>query len=200
MMKISIDGPKGSGKSTICESLRQKYDMRHEYISYKHVYTPEQYGSIINVYDDRPVNLQRDLIMERGILSSWVYTWSRDGVMKCEDWYKPNTLRDFTSVIEQFDVYAILYSSDHEVLRSRISNRQASTGKGFHLGEIEAFDLTMSNRMFECWGRIFSEDLGLNNVLLLDIARPRDAQEYHELILDHGRSLGADTVPFDPLG
>src|SRR5699024_4291211 len=116
MMKISIDGPKGSGKSTICESLRQKYDMRHEYISYKH-----------------------------------------------------NTLRDFTSVIEQFDVYTILYSSDHDLLRSRISNRQASTGKGFHLGEIEAFDLTMSNRMFECWGRIFSEDLGLNNVLLLDI-------------------------------
>lgn len=196
MLKISIDGPKGSGKSTLSSLFATELEARHEVASYKHVYTPEQYKAIINGHDQ--TGIERDLIMERGIMSSWVYTWLRDGTFFCDDWYKPLSISHFREVISEFDAFVVLYASDENWLRKRINQRLGDTGKGADAREIR--ELAQTNELYRMFAHFFKTQCSMDNVFMIDICSGLTPRGQYEAILEHAREVtGATPVPRNDL-
>lgn len=175
-MKINIDGPKGTGKSTLAALFRESLDARHEYVSYRRVYNVDEYVDLINL------NNSRDLVMERGILSSWVYTWLRDGVFEGNGWLKPTHMSDFKRVIDEFDAYVVFYSSDPDVLLDRIDARQNQTGKGADDRERE--EIARTSELFRLFAEFLRDHCGCKNIEVVDVARDkRSAQDiYNDII------------------
>ena len=175
-MKINIDGPKGTGKSTLAALFRESLDARHEYVSYRRVYNVDEYVDLINL------NNSRDLVMERGILSSWVYTWLRDGVFEGNGWLKPTHMSDFKRVIDEFDAYVVFYSSDPDVLLDRIDARQNQTGKGADDRERE--EIARTSELFRLFAEFLRDHCGCKNIEVIDVARDkRSAQDiYNDII------------------
>lgn len=192
IMKINVDGPKMSGKSSLAAVLTNRFDARHEYISYKHVYSTHEYVKLINEVP------YRDLVMERGVLSSWIYTFLRDGVFIARepghDWAKPLTLSDFTTVIQEFDLFAILYTSDVDVLTARLERRIKETGKG--ATQQERDELAITNDAFYYWGQMFKNTLQLRNVEMYDVSNYDSIAELESVIYkDACRISGKTEIP-----
>ena len=175
-MKINIDGPKGTGKSTLSALFRESLNARHEYVSYKRVYNVDEYVRLINLNDSR------DLIMERGILSSWIYTWLRDGVFEGNGWFKPAHMSDFKRVIDEFDAFIVFYSSDPDVLLSRIDERDTLTGKGADDRERE--EIARTSELFRLFAEFLRDYCDCLNIEVIDVAKDsRTAKEiYYDVI------------------
>lgn len=190
-IRVAVDGAKGTGKSTLCEMLTHHYNARHEYVSYKHVYTLDEYHDIIHAL---PI---RDLIMERGALSSWIYTWTRNGVMTCDDWSKPLVSKDIVQFVNEFDAFVILYASNTAILQERVNERIDAGGRGYTLGAVEQNDLVASNALFRAFADILIS-YGCTNIVAIDVCREQSIDEIHQCVLDVCKRNGAEPVPFDP--
>ena len=189
-MKINIDGPKGTGKSTLSALFRESLDARHEYVSYRRVYNVDEYVDLINLNDSR------DLIMERGILSSWVYTWLRDGVFEGNGWFKPAHMSDFKRVIDEFDAFIVFYSSDPDILLDRINERQSQTGKGADDRERE--EIARTSELFRLFAEFLRDFCDCKNIEVIDVAQDkRSAQDIYDDII--ARIPASSIIPYNNL-
>lgn len=148
-MKICIDGPKGSGKSSVSEKIAHDLNARHEYVSYKKVHNPADYVEMIRLAPTR------DLVLERGPLSSWIYTFARNGVFITDEWFMPMSLYHFDVIIKEFDRFVIFYASDDSILLDRVINRRDSDGVA--ITEQELNELKLTNRLFRDVGKILED-------------------------------------------
>lgn len=173
------------------EELTHELNARHEYVSYKHVYDVPGYIDIIEQ------NPNRDLVLERGALSSYIYTHARAGVMSCEDWSKPQTLDDFAAIAHHLDVYVIIYASDASLLSDRLMKRARSSHRAPTQQELDEIELT--NYLFASFGRLISTRC--NNLLMIDACEERGVDELAESVLDFAsRVSGAEPVPRNDRG
>lgn len=170
MILFNIDGPKGSGKSTLTKELAKKYNAKIKYFDYKHVVTDEDFT--LN-------ELKQDVIFERGLLSYTIYGYLMNAQQELEIDRRFNELRFKTwtplsemhfnqlySNIQHLSI--ILYSSDPNLLVSRIYDREQTTGKGANSDEmLQLFD---SNQLFKSWGEYYKYKYP-EKTLLIDVSK-----------------------------
>lgn len=140
---INIDGPKGSGKSTLVHAIAERYGLQVHVESENMGFTPSMYSTLASKARENG-----GLISDRGPLSAWIYTFLRNGPHDYGDGQIPDHYRAITDVLRLFDLTLILTVNDDDVdfLRERISDRKYRTGKG--ASRIEHDDLAESNTLF----------------------------------------------------
>lgn len=173
---FNLEGPKGSGKSTLGKSLCDKFEnceLRH--------FDSDNIVSNIDFNDIK----KSDIIFDRGLLSYQIYDWLwNNGIShninsdfsKTLIFYKePLNKRHYDYLMSKVKYkYIILYSSDPEILINRIHKRNKLTNKGAN--ELEWSTLINSNYYYEFMGK-FLEKLYPSKVLLIDIAKTSNILE-----------------------
>lgn len=178
---FNIEGPKGSGKSTLSRYMSNKYNATLEYFDSVRVVTDDDF-SLNNLKDKK--------IFERGMLSYSIYGWLHNAQLT------PTISRNFSNIEistwsplskMHFDKlmstikykYVVLYSSKPEILTDRIEHRFVSENKGATKDEFDV--LLASNEMFKMWGQ-FLQYLYPDKVLLIDIAEVDDVESLVDII------------------
>lgn len=157
-----IEGPKGSGKSTLSHELKSKLGFNTSIIHFDS-------KNLLDIDEMRNHKTQRHhYIYDRGYLSYLVYGWVQDYHQSFEtrvyydkieliSW-SPLSREHFIDWLNNVDnegqIY-ILYASNWEVLKERIKNREKHEGKGATQEELEA--LEMSNTMFKHYAFILEK-------------------------------------------
>lgn len=177
----NLEGPKGSGKSTLANALVSKYNNLE--------IRKFDSNNIVSNYEFEYA-IDKDVIFDRGILSYQIYDWLwNNGISKLES----NDFSTFNFFIKtpinkkHFDILfsklkykmVIFYSSDFDILKSRIENRNKETGKGAN--ELEWSTLKDSNLYFKYMG-LFLKELYPDKVELIDVAENKTVDEIIDFI------------------
>lgn len=153
---IIVDGPQGSGKTTLTTHLRES--VFTEGVLYRkfdaHSKMTETQLSV-DEFEPRPK------LYERGLLSEHIYghLWSADITYRVEngdvllDWH-PVRLSDLEVMTEKMGHMFILHARYPETLVDRIKRREAETGRS--LTERELRVVEYSNALFKGYGEMLS--------------------------------------------
>lgn len=159
---LTLDGPKGIGKTSILKDAKAKYQSLH----------PDEDVRIEHFGTERPItkndyevmtNTDTKFFVDRGMLSYTIYGFLYDSVPKFETQatfghimihsWAPFTLKDYQSYClnNPSSKFYILFAEDDTLLQHNIKKRVLSIGKG--MTETEASFLQCSNRLFEGYAK-----------------------------------------------
>lgn len=188
-IKYIIEGPKGSGKSTLCKALALETESNIKNFSDKN--TPHVDKMLKDYFS------QQSFIHDRGYLSYHIYGWAQDahqhfGIkqdstrLTLETW-SPITRKDFIQMLDLIDSkLVILYASKPQQLIDRIKSRESLEGKGATKTEYDS--LYLSNAMFYSYIHILKTayDLegkdGSNKIVSIDISEDYSVTEIVKMI------------------
>ena len=144
-----IDGPKGSGKTTLASTIAERLNAEHVTFNADRRCTQELIRSC--AASDTPY------VFERGCLSELIYRWlwnsqnlTGQGVLD-----QPTRDRaDFELLLDSTQAFVILTSSESDLLIERINGRFIESGKGME--DFERNELELSRVLFDAWGQILS--------------------------------------------
>ena len=170
MIHYVLEGPKGSGKSTLGRELAQLHQstVRH--------FSSENYLKLSQLLHDSTSH--ESVIYDRGWLSYLIYgflwnaeqdfTVHHDGPEMMIKTWAPLHKGHFNELVDAIKHhYIIFYSSDPELLLARLEKRTVEEGKGYTKHEKEI--LKESNIMFKHYAKLF-KDLYPDKVIAVDIA------------------------------
>lgn len=171
MISYIIEGPKGSGKSTLSNLIQNQFggEIKH--------YNGDNYLTTEKLINDKQSD--KLFIHDRGFLSYFVYGFVSN-IKQDNDFeistigsqlnikvWAPLTQNDFTDWIDSCDnKLIILYASDDKLLFDRIKKRESEIGKGATKKELSF--IKNSNQLFYTMGQMF-KFLRPEKVELLDI-------------------------------
>lgn len=169
MILFNIEGPKGSGKSTVTRRLAD--ELNAEIIKFD--------SDNVVEYDDFEYAKSHDVIFERGMVSYQIYDWLwNNGLSEQLDRgfsrmnltvKQPMNQKQYDYFFEQMDgPLIILYSSNVNELSRRIHKRDDAIGKGAN--DLEWKTLVASNTWFEHFGAILKA-IYPEKVVVLDIMK-----------------------------
>lgn len=187
MLLYNFEGPKGSGKSTLSKLIADYYEVRKgRPVEIRHFDSDNIVG-----YKDLLDTQDHDLIFDRGLLSYQLYDWLWDnGLSESVDkdylglsisLKQPVNKKHFDILLNEIRYkYVILYSSNPELLETRIEQRRQENGKG--MTELEKRTLRESNAYYQAMGE-FLKYLYPDKVILIDIVDEQTPEELAEFIL-----------------
>lgn len=154
MIKLTIDGPKGSGKTTLARTIAKTQNLNHFYFGPDKSYHKEEtQNEFIEM-----IRSDQEYILERGPLSDLIYLMTRGAIPTFQvnlvkgrptvhyDWL-PINLRDLVDYYKLSDLNVIFYASDVESLIENLKRRREKSGK-FMTDEEERF-LRIENYMYQ---------------------------------------------------
>lgn len=149
-MNIIIEGPKGTGKSTICKKIEKECKFRYYHSTQN---TLNTFSYHLNLLDS-----EYDCIFDRFHLGELVYpiVYHRKGKL---------SVKNIIALSRQLNTLQIvLYSSDTNIIIQRICERDNRND----LTSTEKSEIFESNKLFKVFGE-FLEAMGCN-IKLIDIA------------------------------
>lgn len=188
-IKYILEGPKGSGKSTLCRALAR--DLGAEVKSFSDKNTPH-IDTLIHDHLDK-----NKFIHDRSYLSYLVYGWAQDAHqhfdikqdstrLTLETW-SPITRKDFIQMLDLIDSkLIILYASKPQQLIDRIKERESFEGKGATQSEYDS--LYLSNAMFYSYIHILKTAYDLegkdssSKIVSIDISEDYSVTEIVKMI------------------
>ena len=188
-IKYILEGPKGSGKSTLCRALAR--DLGAEVKSFSDKNTPH-IDTLIHDHLDK-----NKFIHDRSYLSYLVYGWAQDAHqhfdikqdstrLTLETW-SPITRKDFIQMLDLIDSkLIILYASKPQQLIDRIKERESFEGKGATQSEYDS--LYLSNAMFYSYIHILKTAYNLegkdssSKIVSIDISEDYTVTEIVKMI------------------
>lgn len=189
MLLYNFEGPKGTGKSTLSKLLATHYELHNRVpVEIRH-FDSDNIVSYKDLLDTE--NESYDLIFDRGLLSYQLYDWLWDnGLSEAVDkdylgltvsLKQPVNKNHFDTLMNEIRYkYVILYSSNPDLLETRIENRRQESGKG--MAPLEKQTLRESNAYYQAMGE-FLKYLYPDKVLLIDIVDEQTPEELVEYIL-----------------
>ena len=169
---VNVEGPKGSGKSTLIKLLQARLGNQFK----SHHYHHNDYLSSENL-DDKLGSLPDDVrLVDRGLLSTFVYGFVNDYIPNVENnklSFEPATLSSFARLFDDIGVMIVLYSSNDRLLFDRLDKRTNESGKGATIKELSI--LSASNALFAGMGLTLSKMF--TNVYVVDISVTEDLGE-----------------------
>lgn len=189
MLLYNFEGPKGTGKSTLSKLLATHYELHNRVpVEIRH-FDSDNIVSYKDLLDTE--NESYDLIFDRGLLSYQLYDWLWDnGLSEAVDkdylgltvsLKQPVNKNHFDTLMNEIRYkYVILYSSNPDLLETRIENRRQESGKG--MTPLEKQTLRESNAYYQAMGE-FLKYLYPDKVLLIDIVDEQTPEELMEYIL-----------------
>lgn len=189
MLLYNFEGPKGTGKSTLSKLLAARYESNnHVPVEIRH-FDSDNIVSYKDLLDTESESY--DLIFDRGLLSYQLYDWLwNNGLSECveKDYLglsvslkQPVNKNHFDTLMNEIRYkYVILYSSNPDLLETRIENRRQESGKG--MTPLEKQTLRESNAYYQAMGE-FLKYLYPDKVLLIDIVDEQTPEELMEYIL-----------------
>ena len=189
MLLYNFEGPKGTGKSTLSKLLATHYELHNRVpVEIRH-FDSDNIVSYKDLLDTESESY--DLIFDRGLLSYQLYDWLwNNGLSECveKDYLglsvslkQPVNKNHFDTLMNEIRYkYVILYSSNPDLLETRIENRRQESGKG--MTPLEKQTLRESNVYYKAMGE-FLKYLYPDKVLLIDIADEQTPEELMEQIL-----------------
>lgn len=178
MIKITIDGPKGVGKSTLAKKLTIKIKGKHYYFGPTRSYTNPK---IKKEYNEM-LNDNTNYILERGPMSDYIFLATRewyptlninleknDGqlIPKIEYDWLPITIPQLGEYYSNSTLNIIMYSSDINKLLANLQVRKNKSGKYANSDELKFIEL--ENNLYKFTAEQAKKFTKLNNVLILDI-------------------------------
>lgn len=178
MIKITIDGPKGVGKSTLAKKLINKIKGKHYYFGPTRSYTNPK---IKKEYNEM-LNDNTNYILERGPMSDYIFLATRewyptlninleknDGqlIPKVEYDWLPITIPQLGEYYSNSTLNIIMYSSDINKLLTNLQVRKNKSGKYANSDELKFIEL--ENDLYKFTAEQAKKFAKLNNVLILDI-------------------------------
>ena len=154
-IKYVIEGPKGVGKSTLAQMLRDKGK-----VDLSTHFSGEWDKLLTN--DVLESNHQSKLyhVHDRGYLSNFIYSFvtplssifspyqeSYNGTMGQLTFHRPVTLADFDDYMSKVERLVVLYVSDVKLLQDRLNERLDNKNKGYTTNEWET--LSVTNDLFK---------------------------------------------------
>lgn len=189
MLLYNFEGPKGTGKSTLSKLLATHYELHNRVpVEIRH-FDSDNIVSYKDLLDTESESY--DLIFDRGLLSYQLYDWLwNNGLSECveKDYLglsvslkQPVNKNHFDTLMNEIRYkYVILYSSNPDLLETRIENRRQESGKG--MTPLEKQTLRESNAYYQAMGE-FLKYLYPDKVLLIDIVDEQTPEELMEYIL-----------------
>ena len=189
MLLYNFEGPKGTGKSTLSKLGAARYESNnHVPVEMRH-FDSDNIVSYNDLLDTESESY--DLIFDRGLLSYQLYDWLwNNGLSECveKDYLglsvllkQPVNKNHFDTLMNEIRYkYVILYSSNPDLLETRIENRRQESGKG--MTPLEKQTLRESNAYYQAMGE-FLKYLYPDKVLLIDIVDEQTPEELMEYIL-----------------
>lgn len=182
MLKVIIDGPKGSGKSSAAKYLAEKLNARVEHFSNVRLLSQSQ---LINDND-----CDENVIHDRGWLSYTIYGFLWDSWQKFDteivgteiilkSWSNA-TFSNFSEMTSLADKVLILYSSNEDLLFERISKRKDEIGKG--MSKSEESCLKHSNIMFQYWGLMLKALFPSQDIQVIDVSQFDNFEAFYEYL------------------
>lgn len=158
-----IEGPKGVGKSTLAKKLKNSIDGN---VIIKHFDSTHLLD--MNDMNQHRIELNH-YIYDRGYLSYLVYGWVQNyhqsfktivdhDTITLKSWSplsREHFIEWLNNVDDEIGQIYIMYASDWNVLKERISKREKEIGKGATSDELEA--LEMSNTVFKHYAYILEK-------------------------------------------
>lgn len=189
MLLYNFEGPKGTGKSTLSKLLANYHEVHDKApVEIRHFDSDNivGYKDLLDA-QDAPYNL----IFDRGLLSYQLYDWLwNNGLSECveKDYLglsislkQPVNKNHFDTLMNEIRYkYVILYSSNPDLLETRIENRRQESGKG--MTPLEKQTLREANAYYQAMGE-FLKYLYPDKVLLIDIVDEQTPEELMEYIL-----------------
>ena len=131
-MRIIVDGPQGSGKTTLCQRISESFGLSYCKHDSTHLMTREDYE-------------RNDVVHDRSLMSSVVYgyLWDCELVPK-----RSEVLR----MIDSVDLVVILYSKSDKLLVDRVDSRPHSEHPP--LSQLEIDVLKESNALFKAFAEL----------------------------------------------
>lgn len=189
MLLYNFEGPKGTGKSTLSKLLATHYELHNRVpVEIRH-FDSDNIVSYKDLLDTESKSY--DLIFDRGLLSYQLYDWlwdnglsesvNKDYLGLSVSLKQPVNKNHFDTLMNEIRYkYVILYSSNPDLLETRIENRRQENGKG--MTPLEKQTLRESNTYYQAMGT-FLKYLYPDKVLLIDIADEQTPEELVEYIL-----------------
>lgn len=189
MLLYNFEGPKGTGKSTLSKLLATHYELHNRVpVEIRH-FDSDNIVSYKDLLDTESKSY--DLIFDRGLLSYQLYDWlwdnglsesvNKDYLGLSVSLKQPVNKNHFDTLMNEIRYkYVILYSSNPDLLETRIENRRQENGKG--MTPLEKQTLRESNAYYQAMGT-FLKYLYPDKVLLIDIADEQTPEELVEYIL-----------------
>lgn len=189
MLLYNFEGPKGTGKSTLSKLLATHYELHNRVpVEIRH-FDSDNIVSYKDLLDTESKSY--DLIFDRGLLSYQLYDWlwdnglsesvNKDYLGLSVSLKQPVNKNHFDTLMNEIRYkYVILYSSNPDLLETRIENRRQENGKG--MTPLEKQTLRESNAYYQAMGE-FLKYLYPDKVLLIDIADEQTPEELVEYIL-----------------
>lgn len=187
MLLYNFEGPKGSGKSTLGKLIANYYEVhKGRPVEIRHFDSDNIVG-----YNDLLDTQDHDLIFDRGLLSYQLYDWLWDnGLSESVDkdylglsisLKQPVNKKHFDILMNEIRYkYVILYSTNPDLLETRIEERRQKNGKG--MTPLEKQTLRESNAYYQAMGE-FLKYLYPDKVVLIDIVDEQTPEELVEFIL-----------------
>lgn len=189
MLLYNFEGPKGTGKSTLSKLLATHYELHNRVpVEIRH-FDSDNIVSYKDLLDTESKSY--DLIFDRGLLSYQLYDWlwdnglsesvNKDYLGLSVSLKQPVNKNHFDTLMNEIRYkYVILYSSNPDLLETRIENRRQENGKG--MTPLEKQTLRESNAYYQAMGE-FLKYLYPDKVLLIDIVDEQTPEELVEYIL-----------------
>lgn len=189
MLLYNFEGPKGTGKSTLSKLLATHYELHNRIpVEIRH-FDSDNIVSYKDLLDTESESY--DLIFDRGLLSYQLYDWlwdnglsesvNKDYLGLSVSLKQPVNKNHFDTLMNEIRYkYVIMYSSNPDLLETRIENRRQENGKG--MTPLEKQTLRESNAYYQAMGE-FLKYLYPDKVLLIDIADEQTPEELMEYIL-----------------
>ena len=185
MIHYVLEGPKGSGKSTLSRELAQLHQSAVQHFS------SENYLKMSQLLHDSTSH--ESVIYDRGWLSYLIYgfLWNaeqdfvvhHDGPEMMIRTWAPLHKGHFNELIDAIQYhYIIFYSSNDDLLLKRLEKRAVEEGKGYTKHEKEV--LKESNIMFKHYAKLF-KDLYPDKVIAIDIANTESLNQLKSIEGSH---------------
>lgn len=201
MIVITIDGPKGVGKSTLAKKLTIKLKGKHYYFGPTRSYTNPK---IKKEYNEM-LNDNCKYILERGPMSDYIFLATREWyptlninleqingnlTPKVEYDWLPITIPQLGEYYSNSTLNIVMYSSDVNKLLNNLNIRKDSIGKFINEDELKFIEL--ENNLYKFTAEQAKNFNKLNNVLILDINK-LTYKQINEIILNKYNELNNES-------